>query len=173
MKHKYAIEGLDCPNCAAKLEVMMREIAGVESAKINFLTQKLTVESELDAGALLQPLQDTARRLAAGSRKRPDRKHGIAVLRSFQIAVGNEQLFPSVLGREKGKPPAVSAQYALGKSAAVGKRVAAVKVLHHKSFVTQTGKGFFHGLSFEYRIDFGTFQKLPERKGIKPGILYL
>ena len=62
MKHKYAIEGLDCPNCAAKLEVMMREIAGVESAKINFLTQKLTVESELDAGALLQPLQDTARR---------------------------------------------------------------------------------------------------------------
>ena len=48
MKFKYNIIGLDCPNCAAKLASQMSNIEGVDSAKINFLTEKLTVESTLD-----------------------------------------------------------------------------------------------------------------------------
>lgn len=48
MKIKYTITGLDCPNCAAKLASQMSNIEGVESAKINFLTEKLTVETTLD-----------------------------------------------------------------------------------------------------------------------------
>ncbi|MBO7195746.1 MAG: cation transporter [Clostridia bacterium] len=48
MKIKYTITGLDCPNCAAKLAGQMSNINGIESAKINFLTEKLTVETELD-----------------------------------------------------------------------------------------------------------------------------
>ena len=48
MKIKYTITGLDCPNCAAKLAGQMSDIDGVESAKINFLTEKLTVETALD-----------------------------------------------------------------------------------------------------------------------------
>ena len=48
MKLKYTITGLDCPNCAAKLAAQMSEIEGVDSAKINFLTEKLTVETTLD-----------------------------------------------------------------------------------------------------------------------------
>ena len=48
MKLKYTITGLDCPNCAAKLAAQMSDIDGIESAKINFLTEKLTVETELD-----------------------------------------------------------------------------------------------------------------------------
>ena len=48
MKIKYTITGLDCPNCAAKLAGRMSEIEGIESAKINFLTEKLTVETTLD-----------------------------------------------------------------------------------------------------------------------------
>jgi cation transport ATPase len=47
MKFKYTIEGLDCPNCAAKLAGMMEAKEGITSAKINFLTEKLTVEAEL------------------------------------------------------------------------------------------------------------------------------
>lgn len=47
MKIKYTITGLDCPNCAAKLATQMSNIDGVTSAKINFLTEKLTVETEL------------------------------------------------------------------------------------------------------------------------------
>ena len=47
MKIKYSIIGLDCPNCAAKLAGRMEKREGIDSAKINFLTEKLTVESSL------------------------------------------------------------------------------------------------------------------------------
>ena len=52
MKVKYHVEGLDCPHCAARLEHMLDEEEGIASAKINFLTEKITVESDLDADAL-------------------------------------------------------------------------------------------------------------------------
>lgn len=48
MKIKYTITGLDCPNCAAKLADKMSAIEGIDSAKINFLTEKLTIETTLD-----------------------------------------------------------------------------------------------------------------------------
>ncbi len=60
MKFKYTIEGLDCPNCAAKLAKMMEKIDGVESAKINFMAEKLTVESSLDESVLLPALKKCA-----------------------------------------------------------------------------------------------------------------
>ena len=42
MKFKYDVTGLDCPNCAAKLASMIEAKEGIDSAKINFLTEKLT-----------------------------------------------------------------------------------------------------------------------------------
>lgn len=60
MKFKYTITGLDCPNCAAKLAANMEKLEGVTSAKINFLTEKLTVESTLDESALLPVLKKCA-----------------------------------------------------------------------------------------------------------------
>lgn len=48
MKIKYTIIGLDCPNCAEKLATKISEEEGIENAKINFLTEKLTVETTLD-----------------------------------------------------------------------------------------------------------------------------
>lgn len=47
MKIKYTITGLDCPNCARKLADRIANTEGIESAKINFLTEKLTVETSL------------------------------------------------------------------------------------------------------------------------------
>ena len=61
MKFKFTIEGLDCPNCAAKLAGMMEKLDGVDSAKINFLSEKLTVESELPEDELLSVLRKTAK----------------------------------------------------------------------------------------------------------------
>lgn len=52
MKFKYSVTGLDCPNCAAKLAAMIEAKEGIESAKINFLTEKLTIESTLDENEL-------------------------------------------------------------------------------------------------------------------------
>ena len=44
MKFKYTVTGVDCPNCAAKLAAIIEKKEGIESAKINFLTEKLTVD---------------------------------------------------------------------------------------------------------------------------------
>ncbi len=62
MKFKFTITGIDCPNCAAKLAGIMAAIEGIDSAKINFLTEKLTVESDLEERKLLAILSDTARK---------------------------------------------------------------------------------------------------------------
>ena len=64
MKVRYTISGLDCPNCANKLEGMIAAAKGVDSAKINFLTEKLTVESELPSEALDAAIRDTARKFS-------------------------------------------------------------------------------------------------------------
>ncbi len=61
MKIKYTITGLDCPNCAAKLAASMESKDGIDSAKINFLTEKLTVETTLDESAAYAILADAAR----------------------------------------------------------------------------------------------------------------
>lgn len=44
MKSKYKIKGLDCANCANELERAIQKINGVESASINFITQKMELE---------------------------------------------------------------------------------------------------------------------------------
>ena len=61
MKTKFNVTGIDCPNCAAKLAAMIEGKEGIESAKINFLTEKLTVESSLDEATLYQLVSDTAK----------------------------------------------------------------------------------------------------------------
>ena len=61
MKIKYTITGLDCPNCAAKLAASMESKDGINSAKINFLTEKLPVETTLDESAAYAILADAAR----------------------------------------------------------------------------------------------------------------
>ena len=59
MKLKFTVEGLDCPVCASKLATRMAEIEGVEHVKINFLSEKLTVDTELSEAELL-PLNKVA-----------------------------------------------------------------------------------------------------------------
>ena len=61
MKNKLKITGLDCPNCAAKLASLIEKCEGIESCKINFLSERITVESELDEASLMALLQKTAR----------------------------------------------------------------------------------------------------------------
>ena len=61
MKIRYTVTGLDCPNCAAKLASMIESKDGISSAKINILTEKLTVETELDETEALKVVVDTAK----------------------------------------------------------------------------------------------------------------
>lgn len=46
MRKVYQLEDLDCANCAAKMESAIREIDGVISANVSFMSQKLTIETE-------------------------------------------------------------------------------------------------------------------------------
>ena len=62
MKFKFNITGLDCPNCAAKLSDIIAKQDGIDSAKINFLTEKITVESALEEGELISVLSSVAKK---------------------------------------------------------------------------------------------------------------
>lgn len=48
MQLKGKILNLDCANCALKIERAIKKIDGVKDAKINFLSQRYTVELEND-----------------------------------------------------------------------------------------------------------------------------
>lgn len=45
MKKTFKLDNLDCANCASKIENAIKEIAGVQSASVNFMMQKLVLET--------------------------------------------------------------------------------------------------------------------------------
>ena len=44
IKIKYKLDGLDCANCAARLEDKVKKVDGVEDASVSFLSCKMTLE---------------------------------------------------------------------------------------------------------------------------------
>ena len=58
----YILEGLDCANCAAKLEQKINSLEGVETASITFATGQLRVTAE-DPDQLLDQIIDTAHKM--------------------------------------------------------------------------------------------------------------
>ena len=48
MRKEYKIKGLDCANCAAKLETRLNKIEDYDEVIVNFMSQKLIVESSKD-----------------------------------------------------------------------------------------------------------------------------
>jgi len=45
MKKVFKLQDLDCANCAAKMEKAISALPGVTNARVNFMTQKLTLEA--------------------------------------------------------------------------------------------------------------------------------
>lgn len=45
MKKKFALQDLDCANCAAKMEEAVKKIDGVTAASVSYIAQKMTVET--------------------------------------------------------------------------------------------------------------------------------
>ena len=55
MKKVFKLKDLDCANCAAKMEAGIKKLPGVKDASVNFMMQKMTIESDTeDFGALMQ-----------------------------------------------------------------------------------------------------------------------
>lgn len=46
MKKKFNVTDVDCADCARKMEEAINKIDGVKNAKLNFLTEKLTIEAD-------------------------------------------------------------------------------------------------------------------------------
>jgi copper chaperone CopZ len=46
MKKTFAMENLDCANCAAKMEAAIQKIDGGRACSVNFFAQKLMLEAD-------------------------------------------------------------------------------------------------------------------------------
>ena len=63
MKKTFKLDGLDCANCAAKMENAIRKIDGVDSVSVSFMMLRLTIEAETSR------MDDILRSAAAVCRK--------------------------------------------------------------------------------------------------------
>ena len=50
MKKEYVLRGIDCGNCAAKIERAVNQLEQVESATVNLIAQKLILETKSEDG---------------------------------------------------------------------------------------------------------------------------
>ena len=62
MEKAFRIDGIDCANCAAKIENAVREIEGVISASVSFMSGKLVLEAEEER---FEEILDAAEKLIA------------------------------------------------------------------------------------------------------------
>lgn len=62
MKKTFVLDDLDCANCAAKIESAVREIEGVISASVSFMSGKLVLEAEEER---FEEILDAAEKLIA------------------------------------------------------------------------------------------------------------
>ena len=46
MTKRFKLIDLDCANCAAKMEAAIKKLPGVNDARVNFLTQKMTIDAD-------------------------------------------------------------------------------------------------------------------------------
>lgn len=48
MRKSFKLDEIDCASCAQKLEDAIKRVPGVEDARVNFMTQKLTLAAADD-----------------------------------------------------------------------------------------------------------------------------
>lgn len=48
MRKVFRLQNLECANCAAKMERGISKLKGVNNVRVNFMTQKMTLEAEDD-----------------------------------------------------------------------------------------------------------------------------
>ena len=63
MKKTYKIE-VDCANCAAKMEAAVAKLEGVSAVTVNFMSQKMSLETEAeDQSQILKAVVKTCRKI--------------------------------------------------------------------------------------------------------------
>jgi len=56
MRYVYRLKGLCCAACASKIEISVNKIEGVGSAKVVFMTQRMTLEADPSAIENIEPM---------------------------------------------------------------------------------------------------------------------
>ena len=72
MKKVYKIEGIDCANCAAKIEDKINKIKEIEEATLNFMTSKLSIEFKSSDEKELEEVMNEVKKIVA--KMEPDAK---------------------------------------------------------------------------------------------------
>lgn len=57
MKKVFKLEGLNCAHCAAKIEEKVGKLEGVKSVAINFMTTKMTLESDANMEEVVEKVK--------------------------------------------------------------------------------------------------------------------
>ena len=63
MTYKMIVSGLDCPNCAKKLATLIEKKEGITNVRLNFLSESLTLDSDLDFDAVLAAVKKSVAEL--------------------------------------------------------------------------------------------------------------
>jgi Cd2+/Zn2+-exporting ATPase len=72
MKKVYSIEGIDCANCAAKVEDKINKIKGIDEAVLNFMTSKLSIEFKSSEEKDVEQVMNEVKKIIA--KMEPDAK---------------------------------------------------------------------------------------------------
>ena len=72
MKKVYSIEGIDCANCAAKVEDTINKIKGIDEAVLNFMTSKLSIEFKSSEEKDVEQVMNEVKKIIA--KMEPDAK---------------------------------------------------------------------------------------------------
>ncbi|NLI61758.1 MAG: cadmium-translocating P-type ATPase [Clostridiales bacterium] len=67
-RYKLTLEGLDCANCALKIENGLRGIEGIRSASVNFSNKTMLVESDQDKDTVIDLVGELVMKLEPGVR---------------------------------------------------------------------------------------------------------
>lgn len=63
MKKSYILDGLDCANCAAKMEKAINDLDEVKIVTVNFMTAKMTIETDGDQDDLIPKVEKIIRKI--------------------------------------------------------------------------------------------------------------
>lgn len=70
MKKKFKFEGINCANCANKIEEAISKMDGVEDVKVSYLSEKVKFElaDDIDLENLIEDANKIADKIEPGSR---------------------------------------------------------------------------------------------------------
>lgn len=63
MKKVYSIEGIDCANCAAKIEDKINKIKEIDEANLNFMMEKLSIEFKVSTDEEAEEVMQQVRKI--------------------------------------------------------------------------------------------------------------